>query len=37
MSLFYFHRANGVTDLDEDGTELADIRAVRIAAIKKHG
>jgi hypothetical protein len=37
MSRFYFHHADGRTDFDEEGTELADLNAVRAAAVKHAG
>jgi len=34
MSRYYFHFLNGQTLLDEEGTELADLKAVRREAIR---
>ena len=33
MSLYYFHSQNGHTTLDEKGTELASLDAVRTEAV----
>jgi hypothetical protein len=34
MSRYYFHFLNGQTLLDDDGTELTDLRAVRREALR---
>ena len=37
MPLYYFHIANGTTVLDADGTEFADVQAVKLEAIQTSG
>ena len=34
MALHYFHLANGTTTLDDVGTELADLAAIRKEAVR---
>ena len=34
MSRYYFHVLNGHTLLDDEGTELADLQAVRAEAVR---
>ena len=37
MPKYYFHLKDGHTELDEDGTELADLKAARREAVKFSG
>jgi hypothetical protein len=34
MPRYYFHFLNGQTALDDEGTELADMQAVRVEAVR---